>query len=197
VRWAAGMVVLVVAMVGIVFATRFDSDPTLVRSARLGQPAPALALPLLDGEAGAGGARPTWSIGDAKGQIVVVNFWASWCVPCRAEHAALTAAAEQYADDGVELVGILHNDSERAARAFLDDLGRGYPSVIDPGSRAAIDYGVRGVPETFFVDRDGVIVGNVLGPVDLPLLTRTLDQMLLGGQPGSRRTGTVRTGPED
>jgi cytochrome c biogenesis protein CcmG/thiol:disulfide interchange protein DsbE len=167
-----------------------------VRSARLGQAATTLALPLLDGETGADGTRATWSIEEARGRIVVVNFWASWCVPCRAEHAALTAAAEQYHDDGVEFVGILHNDAEGSARAFLDELGRSYPSVTDPGSRAAVEYGVRGVPETFFVDRDGVIVGNVVGPVDLPLLTRTLDQMLLGGEPGSRRTGDVRTRPE-
>ncbi|WP_370325953.1 TlpA family protein disulfide reductase [Euzebya sp.] len=160
------------------FGTRFGRDPTLVDSPLIGQPAPPIDLIRLDGEA-------SWSLADQAGDIVVVNFWASWCVPCREEHDDLVAAAAQYERAGVSFVGIVYQDDPSQAVAFLDELGHGYPHLVDPGSRTAIDYGVFGIPETYFIDRDGTVVAKVTGASDLELLTRTLDTILAGDVPES------------
>jgi cytochrome c biogenesis protein CcmG/thiol:disulfide interchange protein DsbE len=135
---------------------------------------PAFDLPLLDG----GG---TLSSDDLRGEVVVVNFWASWCQPCRAEHGELAATADAYADRGVRFVGVVYQNDADDARAFLDDLGRSYDNVIDPDSETAIDFGLFGVPETFVIDRDGTVAGNVAGPVDRALLSATLDRVLADG----------------
>ena len=188
VRWAAAAVVGAGLVLGVVFASRFGTDPRLVASPLLGRPVPDRTLPFLEGE---GSVR----LADLRGQIVVVNFWASWCVPCRAEHGALVTAAQAYADSGVRVLGVLYQDEPKAARAFLDELGRGYDVLTDPRSAAAIDFGVFGVPETFFVDREGTVAGKVTGPVDAELLVATLDRMLLGQDPGSQKTGEVQPAP--
>lgn len=109
-----------------------------------------------------------------------MNFWASWCQPCRAEHGELAAVAEAYEDRGVTMVGVVYQNDADDARAFLDDLGRSYDNVLDPGSETAIDFGLFGVPETFVIDRDGTVAGNVAGPVDAALLSATLDRVLRG-----------------
>jgi len=111
--------------------------------------------------------------------VVVVNFWAPWCVPCREEHAVLIAAAEQYAG-AVTVLGIAYESDLDDVQAFLDELGRAYPVAMDDHSRAAINFGVRGVPETFFIDREGIVVGKVSGPVDAAIMTATLDAILIG-----------------
>lgn len=180
-RWSrrialASLVVLV--GVAAAFGSQFGTDPAVVDSPLIGQPAPDVALPYLerDGEL---------SLSDLRGEVVVVNFWASWCVPCREEHADLLAAAERYRDDGVTFVGIVFQDQPEPAVAFLDELGRGYDQLTDPGSRAAIDFGVFGIPETFFIDRDGTVVAKVIGKSDLALLSQTIETILDGGDPSS------------
>lgn len=146
----------------------------LVRSsttARIGNAAPDFELPsVTTGE--------RISSEDLKGHPVVVNFWASWCIPCRREHAELAAAAAHYEGDDVRFVGIVYEDSARNARRFLDELGRSYDNVIDPGSRAAIDFGLFGVPETFFIDRDGIVRSRINGPVTTETVTAAVDPLL-------------------
>jgi cytochrome c biogenesis protein CcmG/thiol:disulfide interchange protein DsbE len=195
-RWAALVAALVVVALGVVAASRFGTDPTLVDSPLIGQPAPTPTLPYLGqhGEVGQEGELPLASL---TGQVLVVNFWASWCVPCREEHAALTAAANAYRDAGVRFVGVLYQDEPDGARAFLDELGwgEGYHYVTDSGSRAAVDFGVFGAPETFFIDSQGRIVAKITGPSTVDLLARTLDQILAGQTPESAQTGEVQPGP--
>ena len=114
---------------------------------------------------------------------MVVNFWASWCVPCREENDDLLAAAARY--DDVTFLGIVYQDTPQAARAFLDELGQGYDHLLDPGSRAAIDFGVFGIPETFFIAPDGTVAAKIIGTSDLGVLSATLDAVLAGEDPRS------------
>ena len=171
--WVAA--VFVVAVMIAMFATRFGNDPRIVTSPLLDEPVTSMELGYLN-EPG------TLTFDEFRGQIVVVNFWASWCLPCRAEHGYLTDANDAYRDRGVVFVGIVHQDSPTAATRFLDDLGWGeeYRYVMDVDSRAAVEFGVFGVPETFFIDRDGIISGKIAGPVTPSSLTGTLDTMLEG-----------------
>ena len=180
-RWPRRIALLALtALIGVAaaFGTRFGTDPGVVDSPLIGQPAPDVTLPYLeqDGEL---------SLAELRGQVVVVNFWASWCVPCREEHDDLIAAAQRYRDQRVTFIGIVYQDQPDQAIAFLDELGRGYDHVTDPGSRAAIDFGVFGVPETFFIDRDGTVVAKVVGRSDLALLSSTIETILGGGDPDS------------
>lgn len=169
-------VALVLGLLLVVFATRFGEDPRLVESPLIGESVAAMRLDYLDG-------TDSVSFEDLRGQVVVVNFWASWCVPCRTEHAHLTAGQAAYRERGVQFVGIVFQDSVEAANGFLDQLGRGegYLYVVDPGSRAAVEFGVYGVPETFFVDREGRIVDKIAGPVSPGSLTAILEPMLADG----------------
>ncbi|RBM17439.1 redoxin [Prauserella sp. PE36] len=192
VRWIALGVAVVAVGIGAVFGSRLGQDPTLVDSPVIGKPAPTATLPNLEG----GGAV---SLGDMRGQIVVVNFWASWCVACREEHSALVSAANNYRSAGVVFVGVNYQDQRGAAVGFLDELGRGDPSayryVTDPGTKLALEFGVFGVPETFFIDRDGTIVGKIAGPSNYQLLSAALDRILAGREPRSRTEGSVQPAP--
>lgn len=125
--------------------------------ATVGEPAPGFDLEALDGN---GRVR----LEDFAGKPLIVNFWASWCVPCRKEFPEFEAAQERYGDDGLEIVGITFKDLPRDARAFAEDQGATWTLADggqgDPVGRA---YGVRAVPQTFFVDRDGTIVSRYFG----------------------------------
>jgi cytochrome c biogenesis protein CcmG/thiol:disulfide interchange protein DsbE len=120
-------------------------------------PAPDFTLQLYDGA--------TFRLADQRGQVVVVNFWASWCIPCRQEAPVLERAWQRYRDRGVVLVGPNIWDSEQDARAFMRQFGVGYPNGPDPRGAAAIDYGVTGIPETFFIRPDGTIARHWIGPL--------------------------------
>ena len=174
--WAwVGAILGLIVVVGaaVVFASRFGTDPTLGPSPLIGKPAPAVAVTSIDDSS-------IITLADYAGSVVVVNFWAPWCVPCRAEHAVLMAAATEYASAGVVILGIAYESDLDDVFAFLDELGWAYPVAMDDRSRAAINFGVRGVPETFFIDRNGIVVGKVSGPVDAAVMTSTLDAILIG-----------------
>lgn len=122
-----------------------------------GDPAPAFDLPALRGD---GRVR----LEDYRGSPLIVNFWASWCVPCRKEFPEFKAALERYGDEGLEIVGITYKDISSDARAFAKDQGATWTLAEGgQGDPVAKDYGVRAIPQTFFVDRDGTVVSRYFG----------------------------------
>lgn len=136
-----------------------DYDPAAVPSALVGRAVPAFDLPPLEGVA-----APGLSSADlAAGEVTAVNVFASWCVPCRAEHGVLTRLVEE---EGLALVGLNYRDEPDAAAAFLDELGNPYARVgADVTGRAGLDWGVTGVPETFIVGPDGTVLHRHQGPI--------------------------------
>lgn len=134
------------------------NDPSEVPSALRDKPVPEFSLPALDDEARA------LATGDLQpGEISVINVWASWCVPCRAEHPLLEQIAGM---EGVSLYGIAYKDKPEDARAFLDELGDPFLRIgADTDGRAGINLGVYGVPETFFIGPDGAIRYKHIGPI--------------------------------
>jgi len=191
IRLAGVAGVLATLVLAVSLASRFGTNPQLVASPLIGQPAPDVSFPRLAGEG-------HLSFDDLNGQVVVVNFWASWCVACRTEHDDLLATATAFDEQDVRFVGVIYQDDPDHAEAFLDELGWGenYEYVLDPGSRAAIAFGVFGVPETFFIDRDGIIVGKISGESDALLLGSTVDRILQGGRPGDYNAGTIQSRPD-
>jgi cytochrome c biogenesis protein CcmG/thiol:disulfide interchange protein DsbE len=140
-----------------VFALAFARGASSGPVAQLGRQAPAFSLERL------GGGRV--SLDDLRGRPIVLNFWASWCVPCRDEAPMLTRLAADYADQGVAVVGIVYRDDATNAIDFMRRYGQTYPGLLDPAQRTALDYGVFGVPETYFIDAGGVIRARQLGPL--------------------------------
>lgn len=184
--WIVVAVGLVVVVLGVVFSRRFGTDPTLTASPLIGQPAPAITLPLLEDDG-------DFDLRSVEGDVAVINFWASWCLACRVEHDALATAAAQYDDLGVTFIGAMVQDQPGNGSRFLDELGRSEETIYldDDRSRLSLEFGLLGVPETFFIDRDGTIVAKVSGPVDYNLLSATLDAILLGQ---AEDLGEVTTG---
>jgi cytochrome c biogenesis protein CcmG/thiol:disulfide interchange protein DsbE len=159
-----GLVLVLPLLAVLVF--NLGRDPHSVRSPLVGRPAPDFALPAVSG-------GPVVSLGDLRGKPVVLNFWATWCVPCYQEHPALTSAARSLGDD-VQFLGVVYDDEEARVREFLRERGSTYPSLLDPGGRTAIAYGVYGVPETYFIDPAGRIAEKYVGPLDPPTIAALL-----------------------
>ena len=156
---------VIFAALAAVFLYRLEvgGDTSRVPSALIGKPVPNFALPALAGLVKDGAPVPALASADLAGRVTVVNVWASWCVPCRQEHPILM---EMGRDPGVRLVGINYKDEPENARRFLGSLGNPYAAVgADEKGRAAIDWGVYGVPETFVVGPDGRIAYKFIGPL--------------------------------
>ena len=168
---SVGVVILFGLVIIVALGSRFGTDPNLVGSVVVDRPVPSLQMPRL-------GAEGSLSLDDFKGDVLVVNFWASWCLACRAEHDDLLAAAAKYRSAGVHFVGISFQDRTSDAMAMLDELGWGYDYVTDPDNQAAFTFGIRGVPETFFVDRDGMIVDRLIGESTLATLSAKIEGVL-------------------
>jgi len=156
--------IIVVSIVFILFAG-LGKDPQHIESPLIGHKAPAFALPAV-------GTGQTVDLESLRGKPVVVNFWATWCVPCYEEHPTLVANARNLPD--VQFVGVVFNDTEDKITRFLNERGSAYPTLLDPNGKTAIAYGVGGVPETFFVNPAGVIVAKFEGPLSTEQLQTNL-----------------------
>lgn len=162
-KYLAIPLVIFAGLALLLYARLYSGDPAALPSALIGRPAPDLALPPLEGLTDAGQPVPGFSRADlATGEVTLVNVFASWCAPCRAEHPVLMALKDQ----GVRLYGLNHKDATENARRFLGGLGNPYSRVgVDPGGRASIEWGVYGVPETFVIDGKGRIAFKFVGPL--------------------------------
>ena len=131
-----------------------DRDPSALPSALIGKPMPTPVMPGLDGE---------FELTYFKGQPLLINFFASWCLPCRAEHPLLDKIAKER---GIRVVGIAYKDTPEDARRYLDELGNPYAMIgTDESGRTGIEFGLTGVPETYVIDREGIVRYRLAGPI--------------------------------
>lgn len=158
--------VLTLPLLGVLVAA-LGRDMT-VRSPLVGRTAPAFSLL----PAGGGAAVGTTEL---RGRPAVVNFWATWCVPCYQEHGVLTRAASAL-QGRVRFVGVVYEDTEENVLRFAKEYGTTYPSLLDPEGRTAIAYGIFGVPETYFLDASGTIVSKYVGPLSEARLAFELEK---------------------
>ncbi len=176
-----GALLVIVALLGLlaVGLRRAGGGP------ELGQPAPDFSLELYDGG--------ELTLSDLRGKVVVINFWASWCDPCRDEAPALERVWREYKDRGVVFIGVDYVDVESAARAYLAEFDITYPNGLDKGQRISRAYRIRGVPETFFVDKEGniapiVVNGQLqtrkISPITEAELRSVLDRLLAEEESG-------------
>jgi cytochrome c biogenesis protein CcmG/thiol:disulfide interchange protein DsbE len=151
------------------FAVSFGNDPHAVPNMLEGQRAPSFQLVDLDGK--------PWSLEALRGKPVVLNFWSTWCGPCKQEHQILQDGARRHPE--VTFLGVVYNDEPDACRRYLEKAGTSYAHLVDADGRVAIDYGVAGVPETYFIDATGTIAHKQVGPVNGPILEQLVSH--LGG----------------
>jgi cytochrome c biogenesis protein CcmG/thiol:disulfide interchange protein DsbE len=143
-------------------------------------PAPAFELKTFDGQ--------TIRLADLRGQAVVINFWASWCGPCRDEAPALQAMWQKYKDRGLVILGVDYVDTESKAKEFIQEFGQTYPNGPDVGTQISQQYKITGVPETYFITRDGHVLsgadangrayGNWIGPIPASVLEERIQKLL-------------------
>jgi cytochrome c biogenesis protein CcmG/thiol:disulfide interchange protein DsbE len=172
-NWRRSLLAIVVCIpIVALLAFGMTRDPGAIPSPLPGKPAPEFALPIMD-DAG------TVRLAEHRGKVVVLNFWASWCLQCRDEHSDLSMAANMYRGRGVEFYGVLYNDTPDNGRRWLEAMGgQTYPALIDAGSRTAIEYGLYGVPETFIIDQQGQVVHKKIGPTSISELASLIDPLL-------------------
>jgi cytochrome c biogenesis protein CcmG, thiol:disulfide interchange protein DsbE len=172
--WIAGAVAIPFVSL---LAVGMTLDPRALPSTMPGKPAPEFELEVMEARNAPEG-PPLARLAEHRGEVVVLNFWASWCMACRSEHASLSRIAQMYEGRGVQFYGVLYNDSPaNAERYILQQGGQSYPTLLDPGTRTAIDYGLYGVPETFFIGPDGQIAYKHVGPVNDALLIEWIEKI--------------------
>lgn len=158
VLWITVAVAVPLCLLVIALANGQPATQRVGRSPLVGKPAPAIVGTTVDG-------TPA-SLADFKGKWVVVNFFATWCVPCRVEHPELIRFSQAHEATGdAAVLGVVYSDNAQAVREFRDKEGGGWPMLADPKGRVALDYGVAGIPESFLISPDGVVVAKIVGGV--------------------------------
>lgn len=149
-----------------------DASADPIGAKRMSSPAPPLAGDDLDGD--------PIALADLRGDVVVVNFWATWCGPCRDEQPALEQVHRAYSGQGVEFLGVDERDDLAAARAWVEEFDVTYPSIQDPSGAWADDFGLFGYPDTFVIDASGTIRWAVYGQIGEEQLRELIDRVLEG-----------------
>jgi cytochrome c biogenesis protein CcmG/thiol:disulfide interchange protein DsbE len=170
-RTARWLIPLTVVPVLALLAYGFRTDPHEIPSPLIGKPAAPFTLKAFDGA--------DLSLEALRGHVVVVNFWASWCFPaCYEEAPLLERAWRDYKPKGVAMIGVNIQDKEEPAKKFLAEFGYTFPNAPDPAGRVSVDYGVYGVPETFFIDRAGRVRGKHVGALTDQTFKQYVDPLL-------------------
>ncbi len=172
-RIGAALAVAILIGVVITLALGFRRDPHDIKTGTVGKRAPAFELDRLDGSG-------RLSLAAYQGRVVILNFWASWCIPCKQENPALVRVWERYRTSDVVLIGVVYQDTVEAARDYTARMGNTWRSVVDADGRTAIAYGVFGIPETYFIRPDGVIAGRHIGPIDEETLVNGIEAIRRG-----------------
>jgi cytochrome c biogenesis protein CcmG/thiol:disulfide interchange protein DsbE len=166
--WAAVLFVLAILGWGLLNASATRPE--------VGQPAPNFQMTFFDGYEWQG--QPTAELSNFRGSVVVLNFWASWCVECRLESDLLEATWRKYRDQGVVFLGVAWADTEPKSLAYMQEFDISFPNAPDLGTAIARDYEITGAPETFFIDKNGRIARITIGPVSEALLEGTIQELL-------------------
>ncbi|MFP5377643.1 MAG: TlpA family protein disulfide reductase [Acidimicrobiia bacterium] len=170
-RWVALAVGAVVAVLVVVLATRPPASDVVAPSPLVGRPAPEVEGPGLDGA--------TVRLSGLRGRWVVVNFFATWCVPCLQEHPELVRFSDRHPPERVRVLAVVYDDQPEDVARFFRERGGDWPVVDDVGAK--VDFGVRGVPESFLVDPDGVVRTRLVGGVTADGLDALLRQAGVAG----------------
>jgi cytochrome c biogenesis protein CcmG/thiol:disulfide interchange protein DsbE len=166
--WAAVLFILAILGWGLLNASATRPEA--------GQPAPGFQMEFFNGYEWE--AQPVANLSDLRGKIVVLNFWASWCVECRLESDLLEATWRKYRDQDVVVLGIAWTDTEPKSLSYMKEFGITFPNAPDLGLTIGRDYEITGVPETFFIDKNGQIARVWIGPVNQELLEGTIQELL-------------------
>ena len=150
----------------------FTRDTKYINSPLLAKPAAPFTLTMFDGQ--------QLTLADLRGKAVFLNFWSSWCPPCRAEARDLEAAWQKLKDKDVVFIGVLIQDTEKNGLDFLREFGVSYPNGRDESGKIAVNYGVWGIPESFFIDPQGRITYKHVGGIRAALVTAKLDEAMRG-----------------
>ncbi len=164
--------VIIVVFIGLLAYSIFGNRETPKSSPLIGKKAPDFTLNLFDGT--------DLTLSELRGNTVLVNFWASWCMPCRQEARALENSWQRYKDDDVIFIGVNVWDDSSNARSYMNKFGGAYPHGIDPEEEIQVDYGVGGVPETYFIDSSGYVRNKFTGTLTEQIIdyfvTKTIEE---------------------